>query len=46
VVAPDGVITFKTGDRYKKSAGRLKWLGRKDDFIIVSLARMVANHFN
>ncbi|KAJ7440338.1 polyketide synthetase [Mycena galericulata] len=34
-IAPDGLITFKTGDRYALANGRLKWLGRKDDFIML-----------
>ncbi|KAF7333309.1 Polyketide synthetase [Mycena venus] len=41
VVSPDGIITFKTGDRYAKSDGRLKWLGRKDDFILLVSGEMV-----
>ncbi|KAJ7176732.1 hypothetical protein C8R46DRAFT_1077165 [Mycena filopes] len=40
-VAPDGVITFKTGDRYAKSGGRLKWLGRNDDFVQLVSGEMV-----
>ncbi|KAJ7768218.1 hypothetical protein B0H16DRAFT_1686400 [Mycena metata] len=41
VIASDGVITFKTGDRYAKSGGRLKWLGRNDDFILLLSGEMV-----
>ncbi|KAJ6632258.1 hypothetical protein B0H10DRAFT_1771537 [Mycena sp. CBHHK59/15] len=33
-LGPDGVVTFRTGDRYIKLPGdRIKWLGRNDDFI-------------
>ncbi|KAJ7666829.1 hypothetical protein DFH06DRAFT_1040341 [Mycena polygramma] len=41
VVAPDGVITFKTGDRYAKYGSRIKWLGRKDDFVQLTSGEMV-----
>ncbi|KAF8216995.1 hypothetical protein K438DRAFT_1798123 [Mycena galopus ATCC 62051] len=37
----DGVITFKTGDRYVKSEGRIKWLGRNDDFVVLLSGEMV-----
>ncbi|KAJ7482732.1 hypothetical protein FB451DRAFT_1235938 [Mycena latifolia] len=40
-IAPDGLITFKTGDRYARADNRLKWLGRKDDFIILISGEMV-----
>ncbi|KAJ7101451.1 hypothetical protein B0H15DRAFT_411968 [Mycena belliarum] len=40
-VAPDGRITFKTGDRYERAKGRLKWLGRRDDFIILASGERV-----
>ncbi|KAJ7040667.1 hypothetical protein C8F04DRAFT_1391530 [Mycena alexandri] len=40
-IASDGVITFKTGDRYAKSGGRLKWLGRNDDFVLLVSGEMV-----
>ncbi|KAJ7482780.1 hypothetical protein FB451DRAFT_1236033 [Mycena latifolia] len=40
-VAPDGLITLKTGDRYARADNRLKWLGRKDDFIILISGEMV-----
>ncbi|KAF8180341.1 hypothetical protein K438DRAFT_1725600 [Mycena galopus ATCC 62051] len=35
VLGSDGVITFKTDDRYAKSGDRFKWLGRNDDFIVL-----------
>ncbi|KAF8190650.1 hypothetical protein K438DRAFT_1970946 [Mycena galopus ATCC 62051] len=37
----DGVITFRTGDRYAKSEGRIKWLGRNDDFVVLLSGEMV-----
>ncbi|KAJ7127893.1 hypothetical protein C8R44DRAFT_616608 [Mycena epipterygia] len=40
-IGPDGLITFKTGDRYAWIGNRLKWLGRKDDFIILMSGEMV-----
>ncbi|KAF8217016.1 hypothetical protein K438DRAFT_2007710 [Mycena galopus ATCC 62051] len=35
VLDSDGLITFKTGDRYVRSEGRIKWLGRNDDFVML-----------
>ncbi|KAJ7634663.1 hypothetical protein FB45DRAFT_909481 [Roridomyces roridus] len=40
-IGPDGLITFKTGDRYRLTDGRLKWLGRMTDFIILGSGEMV-----
>ncbi|KAK7033257.1 6-deoxyerythronolide-B synthase EryA1, modules 1 and 2 [Favolaschia claudopus] len=40
-VAADGIVTFKTGDRYSKSGGRLKWLGRNEDYIILDSGELV-----
>ncbi|KAF8125679.1 hypothetical protein K438DRAFT_1891701 [Mycena galopus ATCC 62051] len=37
----DGVIIFKTGDRYVKSGGCIKWLGRNDDFVVLLSGEMV-----
>ncbi|KAF8190662.1 hypothetical protein K438DRAFT_1763113 [Mycena galopus ATCC 62051] len=41
VLGSDGLITLKTGDRYVKSEGRFKWLGRNDDFVVLLSGEMV-----
>ncbi|KAF8217001.1 hypothetical protein K438DRAFT_2007702 [Mycena galopus ATCC 62051] len=40
VLGSDGLVTFKTGDRYMKSGGRIKWLGRNDDFVVLLSGEM------
>ncbi|KAJ7644124.1 hypothetical protein FB45DRAFT_824078 [Roridomyces roridus] len=40
-VASDGVITFRTGDRYARKNDHFKWLGRKDDFIMLVSSEMI-----
>lgn len=36
-MGPDGETTFKTGDIYETTSnGRLRWKGRKEDYIQVS----------
>ncbi|KAJ7760901.1 hypothetical protein DFH07DRAFT_1059948 [Mycena maculata] len=41
-VAADGItVKFKTGDRYTKVDGCLRWLGRKDDFVVLVSGEMV-----